>query len=618
MQRLFALTLFSTLTLPLASQCLSTIGGVSAGLVAVGTDPANDEGVSPPIAIGFPFPLGSGVYSHLVADSNGVLYLTNGGAAVGRVLFGAGDLGDIRGAVGDSPRVFPLWTDLEGASSWAVNVDTSVAGRCKVNWIRCREFFSVGQAPFSFSATLDATGLVEFAYGALPALPNWSNYAAVGISAGNGVGTPFDAPSDLTAFPDSGTLPLLYEELTGAVPDLANRSFTLFPNGAGGFQSVVSCEYGHRKSGAGCYGDTVYEWFPNATAASAALQGNSLVLTPAATGYTATWVPAGAASFVVPVGATALPRSDDDQHTIDLAANGLPSFPYPGGATAVLHVHSNGFVSTTGTGNDNGQWNSPHFNDYVPSPSFRNAPETAFWAWHDWEPSDVTGGAIVWHHDALQNVLYVTWDGVENHANQLLGNPGTFQFQFHLATGRVDYVWAAVDATTTSPRGSGHLVGYSPGGASADPGPLAFAVAGGTTTMDTFRAMTLDATPQPLITVGGTSNPISYSVFDMPDFAPPAGLRIGFLAFSAAPLPGVDLGFLGAPGCQLHVSNLDIVFPISAAGSSTQTLTLTYPAPLFPGLVFHAQALAFLPPNSLPGGLNALGLSSSNGLATRF
>lgn len=611
--------LLPLLAAPLAAQCLSTTGGVSAGLVAVGTDPASDEGVSPPIAIGFPFPLGGSTWSHVVADSNGVLYLTNGAPAVGRVLFGASDLADLRGNVGDSPRIFPLWCDYEGASGWAVNVDLSVPNRCKVNWIRVREWFSVSQGPFSFSASLDPSGAVEFSYSALPALPNWSIYAATGISAGNAVGTAFEPSRNLVAGADSGALPLLYEEMFGAIPAATGGSLLLVPNALGGYTSATTCRpAAHTKFGAGCYADSFYQLLPDGAAAAAQLQGNALHMDPTATGYTVTWVPGGASLFVPPTSATAFPRSDDDQYQLDLAANGLPSFVTPTGSTSSLWVHANGFVSTTGATNDNGSWNTPFANDWRPSERFRLAPETAFYAWHDWESSDTSGGEIVWHHDPLQNVLYLTWNGVENHSLAPATNPGTFQFQFHLGTGAVDYVWVAVDGDTTSPRGSAHLVGYSPGGASLDPGQLLLPVAGGTTTITTAQPMQLSASPAPQILVGGTSNPITYTIAQMPDFAPPSSLRVGFLAFSFAPLPGVDLGFLGAPGCDLHISNLDVVFPITISGAATQSVVITYPAPLAAGLSFFAQGIAFLPPNGLGSGSNAFGLLTSNGLETRF
>lgn len=604
------------------AQCLDTTGGSAATLVPLSGFTVDDESRSAPVPLGFAFPMAGAAspsYTHAVIESNGVLYLTNGGAATGMVNFGAGGLGDLRGVAGASPRVFPLWTDLEGVTgNWAITVDTSVAGRFKVNWIEVEEYFSGGPV-FSCSASLFSTGFVEFSYGTLPTLPNFNLYAAAGISVGNLVGTGSEVSSDLTASPDSGALGLLFQEFAFTVPSVSEKSIQLAPNLTGGFTASVSCQAGeHASYGAGCYGDSVYELFPDAAAASAALQGNSLLLTQTGTGYAATWIPGGASAYVTPVGATDIARTDDGQALLDLAAAGLPSFPYPGGSTSSLWVHSNGFVSTTGAANDNGAWNPPFFTDYEPSPSFRNAPETAFWAWHDWDPSDTAGGPIRWHYDAGLTTLYITWDGVENYSVPTSANPSRFQFQFNLSTGDVQYVWVTVDANTTSNYGTAHVVGYSPGGASADPGSISFPDAGGTVTINGQSAIGVSASPPPQILPGGSSNPMVYTLTDIPDAAPPSGVRLAILVFSVAPLPGIDIGFIGAPGCQLNIASFDVMFPISGVGSATQTLPLTYPPPLAPGLSFYSQAIGLFPGGSLPGGLNALGVTTSNGLRTTF
>lgn len=624
MRNLVALTTLPLLVGALQAQCLDTTGGTPAVLVSVTGDPIHDEGLSAPIdmmlgAGGFPMAGAvGGPFTHAAIDSNGVLYLTSGGAPVGRVDYGATLLADLRGAAGDAPRVFPLWSDLEGpATTWAVTVDTSVAGRFKVNWIDVEAWLSGGPS-VSFSASLFDTGAIEFAYGDLSNVL-FGDPLFAGVSIGGGVGTGAEVGSDLTALPDSGTLGLLFAEFLGAPTSLSGLGVSFFPNGTGGYTAVVTCTPPLQASyGSGCYGDSFYDLYEDAAEASTALTGNALAVVPTATGYNATWISGGAVLYVPPVGATDLPRTDDLEQALDLTVilGAGAALPTPSGPVSTLYVHSNGFVSLA-PGNDTGAWNTPA-NIYTPTAEFRNAPSTAFWAWHDWNPADVAGGPIRWHHDAGSNVLYLTWDGVESYSEPIAANPGTFQFQFDLNTGAVTYVWVAVDADTTSIFGSAHLVGYSPGGASADPGELPFALAGGTTTIDGFAALRLDASPLPAILPGGSSNPIDYTISNLPDYAPPAGVRLGILAFSVAPAPSIDLGFLGAPGCQANIASLDIQFSIAVIGSATQTVTLTFPPPLSPGLSFYSQAIALIPPGSYPGGLNSFGLLTSNGIETRF
>ncbi len=608
----------------LHAQCLDTSGGSPAGLVATGTDPVDDEGRSAPIALGFSFPMAgslAGNYTHAVVESNGVIYLTTGGAATGTVNFGPTGLGSLRGVAGASPRVFPLWTDLWASTiNWAVNVDASVPGRFKVTWIDVEEFLSFGDR-FSMSASLFASGAVEFSYDGLPPLPNFNAFAAAGVSIGDQVGTATTPSSNLVAGADSGTVGLLFETLIGVVPAFSDRSVLLSPNGTGGYASALSCQTGtHENNGGGCYGDSFYQLLPDAAAASAALQGNALFLTPNSNGYTAAWLPGASATlFKTPVAATDFARSDDGQVAFDLSAAGLPPFPFPGGSTTMLWVHSNGFVSTTGATNDNGAWNTEFGTDFEPSPSLVKAPETAFWAWHDWNPADTAGGPVRWHYEAATTTLCITWDGVENYSVPTVANPGRFQFQFDLTSGAVRYVWDTVDANTTSDFGSAHAIGYSPAGASSDPGSMFLAQPGGNAiTINGFSAIRLDAAPEPVILGSGSSNPITYTVANIPDAAPPAQVRFGFLTFSVAPLPGVDLGFLGAPACALNIASLDVIFPFSSVGSDTVGVPLVYPPPLAPGLAFWSQAIAFFPANSFPGGLNSFGITTSNGLRTQF
>jgi hypothetical protein len=508
--------------------------------------------------------------------------------------------------------VFPCWQDLEGpAPSWAVTVDTTVPGRFRVEWIDVQVFLSSGPL-FRCSASLFATGVIEFRYTALPVAA--AGFA--GVSIGNAVGTGAETSMDLTIGPDSGALGLLFQQFDGfTAPSVAERTIHLIPNGTGGYHALVTCEpASHVEFGAGCYDiarDSLYQRFADAASASAVLQGNSMTLLPAGPGYLVTWNAGGAVGYVPPVNPTDFVRSDDGEHLLDLLQAGLPALPVPGGTTTTLYVHDNGFVSTA-AGNLGGTWNAPAFNDVVPTPSFRNAPVTAFWSWHDFNPFDATGGQIGWHYDAALTTLYLTWQGVENYSTPTTANPSTIQFQFNLTTGRVDYVWLAIDTDTTSPFGSAHLVGYSPGGASVDPGPIALALDLPLVTAPDVRAMSLSVAPAPVI---NPSTTVTYTITNVPEFAPGSGTHISTLYLSVgAQVPGIDLAAFGAAGCSVFLAALELNIDVPVSATSTATRSVAISNMYFaPGDVFYTQAAAlFDPAFPLPNGQNTFGVLVSN------
>jgi hypothetical protein len=364
----------------------------------------------------------------------------------------------------------------------------------------------------------------------------------------------------------------------------------------------------HVPFGSGCHDvarESFAAWFENGAAAAAALNGQSLVLHPQADGYLVSW---GGAAYRAPgAAAVALPPSDDGQVAL------VPSspLPTPHGPLATLFVHSNGFVAATAA-NDGGAWNVPA-NDYLPTPHYRNAPATAFWAWHDWNPAEPGSGRIVHEQVWLagEPTLCVTWNDVENFPTGLQ-NRGTFQFQFGLTTGRVAYVWVHLDADTSSAFGTAHLIGYSPGGASLDPGlctlPLDLPLA----TAPDVRALSLQATPPPVSTATNGST-VTYLTDHVPPAVAGATVRLGLLALSLQDAPGIDLGVFGIPGCRAYVHDLDLQLTWLGTAAVT-TVALVVPPGVPEGLLLFGQSLALVEPVA-PG---ALGILTSNGVQSRI
>lgn len=606
------LTVAALAALPRA-QCLAVGAGAAAGLVATDVYPASDEGRSPPLPLGFVFPLANsigGPLTHCVVDANGVLFLTGGGAPVlSGTSFFLGSLANLQGVAGASPRIAPYWDDLQAAATggWSVAVDTSVAGRCAITWSDVAEFPAAAPAK-TFQAELFANGVIVFSYGAM-AVANGT--AWVGISIGNAVGA--GLASDLSASP-AASGGLVYQSFDAGPCDLDRSTLVFVPSG-NDWQVLRTCGPAlHSPVGSGCYDlaqfDSFYQLLPNAAAAAAALSGQSMRLTPSGTGYLATW---GGGTFVPPsAAAVAFAPSNDAQNPITPSS----PMPFPGGSAAVLYVHDNGFVAT-GPTNDNGNWNPPQFADWDPTTNFLLAPATAWWSWHDFNMTEPGSGAVKYEEVAQGSgpVLCVTWDDVESYAVPETQNRSTVQLQFDLSSGVVTYVWPAITAIGTGSATSfpeATLVGFSVGGASIDPGSIALATALPVLTGTGIPALSLAATP-PIVSTSTTGTAVTYTTDHMPEFAP--GLYVGMNTLSLAAAPGVDLAFLGAPGCRVYVGTLDVTTPLLGA-APTQAAVIAYPPGMPAGLPVFAQSIALFPPHALPGGSNDFGLLTSNGIAS--
>ncbi len=368
----------------------------------------------------------------------------------------------------------------------------------------------------------------------------------------------------------------------------------------------------HAQYGVGCYGSqatgSLFQLWPNTALASAALPGNAMQMTPTADGYVATWLAGAATSVYVPPsgGATALAPTDDGD---DAVAPTVP-IPSPFGAAVQLTVSHNGIVTLGSVGNNSGDF-TPRGTDLAQSAG------AAFYVWYDYDDTEVGSGRI--KVEEVGGVMYLTWDGVEGVGVLTAPNPHTFQIQINEVTGVVTYVWIAVSAASAG--GREYLVGYTDAGVSQNPGSIDLATALPVVTRPDYGGapLTLSASPAPVYSVGNPSVPITYTVSNIIDVAPPLGIGVTVLVFSLASFPGgLDLGILGMPACDLNIASLDVVLPLAGGGAPVDTIVLTIPQPLAPGLSFYSQAVSLFAPNSLPNGQNALGGLLSNGLRSTF
>ena len=354
----------------------------------------------------------------------------------------------------------------------------------------------------------------------------------------------------------------------------------------------------HNSFGAGCYtiGDSLYQRFATPAAANAALAGTALVLTPNGSSYVAS---RANAAFVLPTGtATSLLLGDDDVATVPLAQ----PLAFPGGTTSALQVYSNGIVASAPLAMTLAQSATPDLGAMLGEIA------AAWYAWHDFDPSEVGSGAI--SSEQIGSVHYVTWNSVESAPAG--SNPSTLQFQFDLATGVVRIVCANLATTGSDP----FLFGWSPGGASLDAGPTDL-VNGLPLSIPASNSLPLQlsASPPPVSTPSAGTL-ITYTAEQVPEAAPGSGVRFGVVIIGLAAIPfGLPLSFANMPGCSLYVDQQ--VTTVAFIGfSSSLACQFVLPAGVPIGAEFHAQAAALVLPNSLPNGQNAFGAVTSNGIGS--
>lgn len=596
-------------------QSFGTLMPLASGQAGYGDDVAFD-----PQFLGFSFPMAGNLatYDSCQVSENGIMFLTNGGAPTNGPT-GPGlayqplnvFLGD---APGDDPRIAPLFSDLwsQPAQGGGVFYNDTIPGKFVVTWHNMIEWFATttGGTPqvFSFQVQLFDTGEIQiFHDGRYTGTVDNVNAMTprTGISEANGVVDP--GATDLSAGAGTNlTSFVMYEEWPlGGVFDLNNTNNQFINAGTGYVQLAGPCAPAyHANYGSGCYdiSDSFYELLPDASTAPAVLDGNSVVFTPTGTDYLVQW---GGASYVTPVASTSLGLGDDAEVAQALSV----PFPSPIGPIPALFVSSNGAVSL-GT--------NVYGAGYQQIPADMLAESVmGFYAHHDYNPTEVGSGQVTYFEQttAGETTAYFTWEGVESYSVPVALNPSTMQFQFNLTTGTVAIVFDQMDGDPSSNFGSGHLIGWSPGGPSNDGGSLDLATALPILTADlaNVNSLALSASGAPISTATSGAT-VTYTTDEMLEFAP--GVYIGLNILSVNQVAaGLDLGFLGAPGCSAFVQTID-VSQAMVGGTSSQSVMLALPVGLPTGLTIFSQSICLIQPNSLPNGLNDFGMTVSNGVLT--
>jgi hypothetical protein len=613
MQRYFApLAALTLLAATTTAQCFEQNLGVLAPYTG-GTAGAGDDDLFDLQPMNITFPMGglSASYTHAHVCTNGVIYLTNG-AASGGTTYAYQTVPFMVGAAGSTPRIAPLWVDLladPALYGGGVFINNTIPGKFVVTWSNVVEWYLTTTMPnppkFTIQAQLFANGDVKFFY-------SGSTYGVssgfgsqfdsrVCVSEGNGVADP--GAVDLSAGGNVNLATLvMYETFPLNVFDLQSSTLEFINTGTGYVQTLASCVPAyHETYGSGCYdiSNSLYQELPDSSTAPT-FNGQSMVFTPVGSEYLVSW---GGATYVAPVAATNLGITDDGEVAV------TPSIPFPtsGGPVAQLWVAGNGIVSLA---------TNPDAGNYIPDPNtFLNCPVTAWWSHHDYNAQEAGSGQIVYHEGAVgpDTIAYITWAGVESYPGGGVLNPSTLQFQFNLSTGAVAMVWVTLDNNTTSIYGSGHLIGWSPGGPSTDAGSLTLATALPFVTNSTnVFALALTASPAPISsTVAGTN--VTWTTSNMRELSP--GYYLGATVLSLGQdIAGTDLGsLLGAPGCKAHITTLDYIV-VMTGPTSTNSMSLFLPPNLPIGVEIYGQSINVIPWFSLPNGQNPGGYISSNAI----
>ena len=545
-----------------------------------------DEAIYGPAPIGFAFPFGGTTYTDVHICTNGFFFLSNGGTPAPG---GSDYTPTVNELVTGSPRICALWNDLNltAANNGSIWIDSSPS-RCTITWEN-----AVGYGltvPFQVQAQLFPSGEVHLFWSSTATNNSAYNYAGgqglVGASPGLGVAAP--AASDLST--TGSTLDDTVFELwpLQSTFDLQSVAMPLIPT-APGWTWLPSPQTGCATTadyGQGCITipDSFYEVM---TPGNFDLANRTLTFTRNANGYTVTTAIPG--TFVTPgAGAAVIANADDTTQLVT-----LPSpMPIPGGTTSFLTVGSNGNIALGSSGNGNG---------FAPDVGLFLAWLTTSIAasWHDYNPTIAGSGSIKF--EVGGGVAYVTWDNVYSYNSTVADR---FQYQFQLATGNVTIVYDTFGLGSAN-----YLVGYSRGGASPQVGPtdistgLATPIAIADVGMQGVR---LTGNGLPIV---GTSS-YSYAISAVPNVVP-----LAFLFFGDQQLPGLDLTFLGMPGCRGY-TNLNLGSATLSVALPSGTGGVALPLPNNAGLIgasLTAQAVAFslLTPANLVasnGTLTTLGL----------
>jgi len=258
------------------------------------------------------------------------------------------------------------------------------------------------------------------------------------------------------------------------------------------------------------------------------------------------------------------------------------SMSFPTGNTTTVVVGSNGYLYPHGgTGIE--------FNPNAAQ--FLGGPARLCALWMDLNPTGLSG--ITWETDPGTATAWLTFNAIPVFAGTA---QSTFQVALH-GYGQIDLLYGPCA------RGPNNqlLIGWSPGGAAADPGSMDLSAS--------LPFLTANADSDPL-TLSALGRPVLGTTMNLIVGTMPAGTQGAIIAFGSQQIPaGTDMAALGMSGCRQYVGGLGDLSILPSPGPSV-TLPVAVPnnAALL-GITAFAQAVASAP------GRNTAQLIASNALS---
>ena len=423
--------------------------------------------------------------------------------------------------------------------------------------------------PFTYQPELGQDLLMEIVINAAPA-PLLGNTINTGFVAATHFANSVRSVNSTTA-------------LTGAVSAFCPVARFTYTNAPG---AALKSDYG-----VGCYdrAASIYEQFAGS---ANDLSGQKITFTQNAQGgYDAVTTP-GAAIVLPPAGTVGLALGDDAISAVQT----LPfTFNFPGGASTGLIVDSNGSLGIAGTVGTSIGGSAATL---LGLPSVRLAASM-----QDLLPDGVTNVANVFAHADARNpsIYYYTWLNVPCFGSIAVPAP-TSTFQIALidngTNDSVEFRYQTLVNDSSSNAGIA-LTGFSRGSGATDPGSSDL-TAGTVSSVAELKGLKLAASARPVVNTSMTFTTSNI----------PASTAFTLYVLSVGQInPGVDLGIIGAPGCNAYIQLPEVLSNFQIGGPTATTVVSIPNDPFFVGQSFYSQAIG------LDASVNAAGITSSSAVS---